>query len=491
MIESDEEFLKRMEEIRKNADNKGKNELKKYTEEYEEGKKKGKETGKMYTELDECYKLIEEFKKNPPILTTKHVNGVSIKREYDKKYVEKIKLLKKHHFPFRHIIHDISINSPHFKVYGTAYLIRNGIEIKLPQDSLPPIVMSIHKTGMGSQALDSNNEGIILKKNDIIRTETNSCLMLNDTKNNDEYKRKIFILPNSEVKINLSSKKSSNETQYLKSEIIDYNILNFSLVKGLFKIDVVNKNTDVNKVIKINEIYPKIEFLNTSKTIENITNKIYENMKKDPKMIPFLSHYKIKSSNEMCDEISTYIELNEDDSLVIFGTFNPVKYNNKIATINLNQINSNDLVSPEKITIKEDKIYSDKSERVDPRVKSIIKYSNSIEIYNSMLESKKEIEEEIKNKDVKNKKIVNSADNKDRLKELEEEMKYMKKVNDEFMVESIKMQIDEIKNPSVNIVDEELIIQNLEKLNKEIEKLRPDINSNFPKYNSVSESDLI
>jgi len=105
-IDSDEEFLKRMAKIRNNAEKKAKLNSEKNVKEYEEGLKQGKETGIVFSELDKCYKIIEEFKKNPPLIISKHINSVSVEYRYDDKYKEKVALLKKHHFSFLSIVHD-------------------------------------------------------------------------------------------------------------------------------------------------------------------------------------------------------------------------------------------------------------------------------------------------------------------------------------------------------------------------------------------------
>ena len=511
-VESDEEFLNRMAKLRSDAEKNAQTNKQKYTKEYEEGLKQGKETGILFSELDECYKIIEEFKKNPPVVISKHVNGVSVEYKYEDKYKRKIELLKKHHFPFLSIVQDTSIFSPYFKTFGRVYVKRGIQKLLLPDSSLAPIVQGY---GMGSKALDPNNPGFILEKGDTIITEENSYVVLNDFISNDDYKREIHIFPNSQVTIYLSEKTTHPEPGFMdpskvpeiikkqsKNTVISYNIQNFSPIKGIFKVNLINKNSNANGLLKINSKYPNIEFLHSSKTFESILDKEYAKLANVPNAAQIVADYNARKTklSKSCDTILTHIELCDDNSLVIFGTMNSIKHKEtgKIASIKIPKFATRDFVVPGKITILENRMYSDQSDYVDPRAKAIIKYGNSIEVYNTMLQTIKEFEMKLKtSKENKFKpKKVESAkeieEKEKRKKELLDEMKYMKKTEDIEMIEAIKMQIDEIDNPPTQeIIDENVIIQTIARLNKEIDRLKPDINSNFPSYNSPSEGDLI
>jgi hypothetical protein len=508
--ESNEEFLKRIKKLRDDATSKVKSDEKKYNEEYEKGKGYGNMMKSTIEEYGLCQKILKEFEKDPPLLITRHVNGVSIKREYEKKYVDKVKLLKKHLFSFQHATYDISINSPLFKIYGEgkAYVLRDGIRKQLPSNSLPPILKRI---GMGSQALDSNNEGFILKDNDVIITDENSFVDLTNIirKSNSIREINIKILPNSEIKLKISEKKTeqgitgmdnSERPECIKKKskriIIDYNISHVYLNKGITKVNVFEEDVNVSKFIRINENYPQIEFLRPVNVIETVTKNVYEKMSKDPKMQPFLSNYKNKNIKTICDSISGIFELNEDNSLVVFGTTNPIKYNGKIATIKFN-LNQKDveLVTQGKITIKNESIYSDKSDNVDPRVKAITKYVNSLTGYYSNLNSIKELEENLKkNKTPIKIKQIPTEEKEERKKELMEELEYMKKVKDEMGIEAIKMQLEELENPIGNTVgtfDETPTLQMIKVLKKDLGEKKKYITPIFPPYNSVRESDII
>jgi hypothetical protein len=512
-IDSDEEFLKRMAKIRNNAEKKAKLNSEKNVKEYEEGLKQGKETGIVFSELDKCYKIIEEFKKNPPLIISKHINSVSVEYRYDDKYKEKVALLKKHHFSFLSIVHDTSIFTPHFKTFGRAYVKRGMQKILLPDTSLAPIIQG---NGMGSKALDPNNPGFILENGDTIQTENNSYVVLNDFISNDDYRREICIFPNSEMTINLSKKITNPKPGFMvpsqvpeiikresKNTVISYNILNYSLIKGIFKVDLINKNSNANGLLKINSKYPDIEFIHSSKTFESILDKEYAKLANVPNAAQIVANYntqKIKNSKK-CDTISTHIELCNNNSIVVFGTMNSIKHKStgKIASVKLPTGATRDFVLPGKITIMDNRIYSDQSNHVDPRAKAIIKYGNSIEVYNSMLQTIKEFEmklkkaKEKKNQPKKPLSVETIKEKEKRKKELLEEMNYLKKSGDTEMARAVQMQIDEIDTPSTENegINEELIIQTIARLNKELDRLRPDINSNFPEYNSVSESDLI
>lgn len=510
--ESDEDFLKRIQKLQEDT-KKMKIDSKKYAKDYEQGKIMGSKHGTTIEELDKCYKIIEQFKINPPILITKHINGVSMSRKYDDKFKSDIELLKKHHFIFPHITHDTSTFSPHFKVFGRAYVIRSGAKMLLPLDSIPPIITE--RNGMGSQALNPNNEGFILKNGDIIITEENSYISLSDIISTEDYKREIFIFPNSEITINLSEKTTHPEPRFMdpskvpeilkkksKNTVISYNIQNFSPIKGIFKVNLIKKNSNANEILKINSKYPDIEFLHSSKTIESILDKEYTKLANVPNAAQIVANYNTQKTKKpkLCEEISAHIELCDDNSIVIFGTMNAVKHikTGKIASTKLPTFATKDLVLPGKITVFENRIYSDQSDYVDPRAKAIMKYGNSIEVYNTMLDTIKEFEMKLKtskknkSKPKKVESVSEIEEKEKRKRELLEEMEYMKKAGDTEMAEAIKMQIDEIDNPPTQeVIDENVIIQTIARLNKEINRIKPDINTNFPDYNSPRESDAI
>src|SRR5665647_2250253 len=73
-VESDVDFLKRITNIKETAMKKASEGLGVYASEAEEAKTKGREIGKNLAERDECEKIVEEFKKNPPLLTVRTIS---------------------------------------------------------------------------------------------------------------------------------------------------------------------------------------------------------------------------------------------------------------------------------------------------------------------------------------------------------------------------------------------------------------------------------
>ncbi len=505
--ESDEEFLKRILKIKEDTQKKVKNEMESNSAEMENYKQRGKEIGKTFEELEECEKISAEFRINPPILITKHINGISIEHKYDEKFKNKIELLKKHHFVFLSARKDTSYLTPGFKSFGKAYVKRNGSKIYLPESSIPPCINEI---GMGSRILDPKNTGFILQDGDILGAENNSYININDFISNDDYHREIFVYPNSEVILNLNKQETNPAPTFIddskvpdvikrnsSNTIISFNIKCFSLIHGIFKIDLRDKNKNANNILKLPAGYPEIEFLHSSKTIENIIEKT---ISKIPKDSPIWAKYNAKKTSKICEEITTFIELCKDNSIVVFGTMNSIKNRNngKTTGIVLPKAATKDFILPGKITIINDRIYSDASGIVDPRVRAIIKNNMALGQYVGMMESKKEFEQKLKNfneKQSRPKILESSASKKEkekRKKELLEEQNYLKKSGDDEMAQAVQIQLDELELPKEEEnINKEYILKMLDWYNKEIIRLKPDMNTNFPSYNSPSETDAI
>jgi hypothetical protein len=287
-------------------------------------------------------------------------------------------------------------------------------------------------------------------------------------------------------------KKNSSRT------LIEYKINNFLLNEGIFKINILDKNKNANRILKLPSGYPEIEFLHSSKTIENIIDKTMAKMAPNVAAIYNAKVSKARSS-KICDEISTFIELCKDNSIVIFGTMNSVKNKNsgKMASVILPKAASRDFVVPGKITVIGNQIYSDASEVIDPRVKAIIKNNMAFEQYAAIMEGKQEFEQKLKDfNDKKSKPKIpeSSASKKEKEKrrsELLDELTYLKGAGDSEMADAVQMQINELDAPKEDSnFNEEYIIKMLKWYDKEIIRLKPDLNTNFPCYNSPNERDL-
>lgn len=561
--ESDEEFLKRIMKTKEEATKKAAAEIESYSKskEVEESKTTGKKIAKNLEEIEECEKIVEEFKINPPIAISKDINGISVEYYYEDKFKSKVEFLKKHCFSFPSATKRTHITSPTFKVLGRAYAKRGGQRILLPESAIPPLDGGM---GMGSRLLNPNDKIFVLENGDVIETEKDSYVTLNDShatvtdsgSTKDKYNCEIFVYPNSEIRLDLRKKESHSEPSFMdpsqvpeavkrncSTTVIDYNFVAVSLVKGIFHISILDENKDTNKYLKFASGYPDVEFLHSSKMIENIQDKF---MAKMPANV--LAMYKAKlppKSQKICEEISTFIELC-DSSIVIFGTANSIKNksNGKVASPNAPKFVPKDFIIPGKITVISDRIYCDTSDTPDPRARAIMKNKMTVGQYTSLLASKKEYEQklkELKEKKSKPKVVESEASKREKEKrkiELLEQQKYYKQAGDTMMANATQMQLDEIDPPketeaakranaeyrkellenlkvaqqarntlsvdtiqmqidmldhpeNADAINEEYIKKLLVWCDNEIAKLRFDLNTNFPSYNSPSETDAI
>ncbi|MFH0713880.1 MAG: hypothetical protein V1722_04975 [Candidatus Micrarchaeota archaeon] len=549
--ESDEEFLKRFMNLKETASRKATAGMGEYAKETEEGRVQGRQIGQKFEEIEQCQKIVEEFKINPPVAVSKHVNGISVEYAYEDRFKAKIEMLKKNGFGFLNAVKYTSINAPTFKTTGRAYVRRGGQRILLPASAIPPLDSGL---GMGSRLLNPKDTVFILENGDIIETEDHSYVQINDIRSDDNYSREIFVYPSSEVSLVLTRNEShptpssmvpSKETEVIlrnsSNTVINYNFVAVSLIKGIFNMKILDSGKDVNKFLKIASGYPAIEFLPTSQMIGNIIDKLTAKMPKN--VVAKINATKSPRGSKVCDDISAYIELCKDGSVVTFGTPNPVKNmtNGKIAYPNLPKHAPGDFIITGKITIAGDRMYSEAADAVDPRAKAIVKNRFAVEKYISFLNTKKELEQNLKAMKEKNAKLKapeseSSKRDKERKKaELLDQQAYYKKAGDTEMVDATQIQLDELDPQKVaakyeammrqarpELLDEikrhrqagdtmradaaqmqlDVLEHNEEGIeaymikmigwcDSEIAKLRSDLNTNFPQYNSPRETDLV
>ena len=198
-------------------------------------------------------------------------------------------------------------------------------------------------------------------------------------------------------------------------------------------------------------------------------------------------------------------------------------------------------VFPGKITTVENKLYTDRSGRVDPRAKAIVKYAFAMEQYASLLNAKNEYEQKLKEmaeKKSKPKQRESESSRKEREKrkaELLEEHAYLKMAGDDEMASAVQMQLDDLdpekrehvareqatifkkellkeqdemrkKGNDVMVATIQMQIDTLDQneegiemyirkmiewCDKQIKALEPDLNPDFPPYNSPMESDAV
>lgn len=505
--EGDEEFLKRLAKMREEASKKASEEISSpYSKEIEEFREKGKQVGKDLEEIEECKRIVEEFKGSPPIMEAVYVNDVAFEHSCkDSNIVKKIELLKKHGFAFLHATKRMSTFPINFKTFGKAYVKRGMQKIPLPGTSKPPVTGDI---GMGSRALDPKNFGFRLKDGDILGTERGGYIYdIEDVEQNSEnHFNDVFIFPESELRISIRTDTTHPEPEFMEpSKVPDVikrlssntvntdTIAGTELIRGLFQIHFLRKGRDVNKLIALPHGYPSVEFKSTSAMgIKILEETVAKARKVNPKMAELLeaqySTAKAETrarSGGICDDMAAFIELNQNGALVLFGTPNVVVH--KDIGKETKKIDPR-----KKITLTRSALYeTDCSKSPDPRIDAAIKIPGIIRNYVGLLAAKKECE------NAPSKGIDKEMDKKT----YEEDLQMLKDAEELGSDELIEMMKEKIKldgmlyrtgasQKEVAVLEEQRK-KALEYAEKNIELFKRQIESGLPPYNSPNENDKV
>ena len=527
--ESDEEFLKRFARMREEASKKASEEISSYSKEIEEFRATGRQAAKDLEEIEECKKIVKEFEVSPPIIKSVHINGVSFEYSYeDSNVAKKIELLKKHGFSFLSATKGTSTSTVNFKTFGKAYVRRGMQKIPLPESSEPAIVSDSNFGMGGGRALNPKNFDFILKDGDILGTEKDGYVYdIKDVKENlDNWSNRIFIFPESELRISIHTDTTHPEPAFMDpSQVPDAikrassatvntdEIMEVELIRGLFQIGFLRKGKDVNKLLKLPSGYPSVEFKPTSEMGIKILDETLEKARKySPKVAEIIeaqySKHKAEvraSSGGRCEDISTFIELNQDGSLVLFNTANVVAHKDigkeakkvlfSTANVNLRKDISEGGWPIKKITLTHDSLYEiDCSKNPDPRVAAAIKISMGLGGYVASLAEKKE-RENAPSKDI-GKKMAEMDK-----KTYEEDLQMLKdaeEIGDEELIKMMKekIKVDEMRYRTGASQKEAATIEEqrkkmLEYAEKNIELYKRQIESGLPSYNPPSESDKV
>jgi len=183
--ESDADFLKRIMSIKETAIKKAGENSSSYRKEMEEAKAQGAGMGKMLAEREECEKIVEEFKKNPPLVISKSIAGISVEYRIEDKYKAKVDQLKKYGFSFIQAVHSTSITPLEFTTFGNVYIKRGSRKAFLP--------------------ISSSELPFIIRDGDIIGTEKSAFVLELKDEYQDEENNfwHVFLFPNSELKISI------------------------------------------------------------------------------------------------------------------------------------------------------------------------------------------------------------------------------------------------------------------------------------------------
>ena len=423
--ESDSDFLKRIMSIKEMAIKKVNEGSGVYIKEMEDAKAKGADLGKTLAERDECEKIAEEFKKNPPLLTVRTIGEISVERFYDSKLQPKVDLLKKYGVPFPSTQKRTAIQPIIFETFGNAYIKRGAKKVNLPKSSM--------------------DLPFIIRDGDILGTENKSFVLeLKDEEQDEENNFwHVILFPNSELKISIKETVSHPGPAFMvpsqvpdavkrgsSSTVYEHKIEKIELLSGLFNIKVKKKGRDVNNIVNFASGFPRIEFHQTGGLVNEL---VKTEMEKAVKALgaPYLSVVsgelsKMKSfdNKKGSDEINSIIELNKDGSIVIFNT------GNRISLAGSNKLTkkiSTDMNNPVKITAIGNSLYeTDGSKNPDPRVTAIMKMWMNFSQYIYSINTKKEIG-------------MNSSDKSLNVKEAEKMLEYAETLGDKDMESAAKV----------------------------------------------------
>ncbi|MFZ2038356.1 MAG: hypothetical protein WAV11_00220 [Minisyncoccia bacterium] len=525
--ESDADFLKRIISIKEKAIKKAGENSSAYIKEMEEARAQGAGIGKDLAEREECEKIVEEFKKNPPLLTIRTIGGISVERFYDSKIQPKIDLLKKYNLSFPSTQKRTAIQPIIFETFGNAYIKRGTKKVKLPKSSadLP----------------------FIIRDGDIIGTENKSFVLELKDENQDEENNfwHIFIFPNSELKISVKETVSHPAPAYMipeqvpeavkrgsSSTVYEHKIEKIELLSGLFSVKVKKKGRDVNNIVKFAAGFPQIEFHQTGglanemvktemeKAVKALGNKYLAVVANQ------LSELKSFDSKKGSDEINALIELNKDGSVVVFNTSNRIsiggsnKQTKKIST---------DMYNPVKITAVGGSLYeTDGSKNPDPRISAIMKmwlsvsqYTYSINVKNEvgMKSSEKSLNIEeaerlaeyaktLGDKDMESAaKVIlqrkkndeammkglatRAADKEGQRREAKEQLKFAEESGEKELIEVAKAQLKAIDTPNIGLSVANAEARVLQMAEDTLNKVGSLVEGNLPSYNRPSGADVV
>lgn len=541
--ESDSEFFKRLAKMGEEASEKASKELNSYSKEMEEFREKGRGVSKDLEEIEECKRIVEEFKVSPPVMASVNINGVSFGYSCeDSGVTKKIELLKKHRFSFLNATKSTSTFTINFKTFGRTYIKRGLQRIPLPESSEPAIVLDSNLGMGGGTALNPKNFDFMVKDGDILGTERGGYIYdIKDVKENlDDWHNNIFVFPESELRISISTDTTHPGPAFMdpsqvpeaikrltSSTVNTDTIMGVELIRGLFQISYLRKREDVNKLLKLPPEYPRIEFKPSSEMGLNILDEISAKAKGNLQVAKVLASIVSKhkagvraSSGGVCGDISAFIELNRDGSLVLFNTANVVVHKNigkeakkvmfTTANINLRKDISEGGWPVKKITLTHNSLYeTDCSKNPDPRVAAAVKISMGLGSYVTSLAEKKVLDSDIVGSiEKKMDEAIDNAANVDKTiyEEGLQRLKIAEELGaDEKTIEMLKESTnayekrykagtgrkERIEAKEEFDAQKEQIQKNLEYVKKKLDGLKRQIESGLPPYNPPSESDMV
>lgn len=519
--ESDAEFLKRIQSTMADSKSKLKKTTEAFSEEFKEAKASGAKMAATFKEFEKCKKIAEEFKANPPLITSRSIAGISVEYFYaDAEIQKKVDLLKKHLIPFHSAVKRTSIFPITFAAFGKVYIKRSGKKVFLPESSdvLP----------------------FIIKDGDIIGTEARSFLLelKDETQDEDNNYWHIFMFPESELKIFVTETVSHPAPAYMvpsevpeaikqksSSTVYTHKIEKIELLKGLFHIGIQKKNRNVNDLLKFAAGFPRIKFKQGE---DMMSEAVKELLKKTQASVG--SKYPEVSAKMMAamptpvgkpSAMDAFIELDSNGSVVVFGT------NAKIIHENTGMANkklSADPINPVKMTFTESAMYeTDCSKNPDARVSAIMRMWMSVFAYVSALNMRNEYNystsgrpletekarkmkkyaEELGDKDMmsaaesilrktetdeqlERSLVEREADKEGQKKEAMKQLKFAEESGEKELIEVAKAQLKSAEggNLTIGFTREEANQKKLEFSEENIRKFKQFVDTDLPPYNA-------
>jgi len=486
------------------------------SDEVKKAREEGKKAGIIVAELEECNKIIEKLKTKLPVVSMTYVRDVMTEYKVDGISQKDMDLLKKNNMSFPRITkvkHTYPIN---FKSFGNdTYIKKGGRKI------------SLQKNGKDDPTL-------IVQDGDIIGTGRNSYTFgISDSSTckpegweNREYSTDIMLFPESELKLSIKTKikepEFSEGMNVHPSITITDTISDVELLKGIFKIDISREKRDINNMLHLPSRYPEIEFKSGMSAAAGIYDDVIDKLKagnikggaQAAVMAKLMEQYtkakqNMKASTAITDRIYTFIELNDDGSLVIFGG-NQVKHmgtgkeSGKTMKNLMKTGNRTAVGKPIKITVTSSRLYeTDCGQNLDRRVEMIIKkevaLTNYLNVLNFKAEQKEREEKEMKEQKPKLSPKEQAAEGKRVMIEgAKQGLATAKEIGDKELIEMEEQVLKGAESMNNEKEFEEmdaLVGESMRKAREQIDKMeresKPLLDAPLPSYNSPSEADAV
>jgi len=504
-IQMSEEFMKSWQKTYQEASAaaaKGRKEIQS-SDEVKKAREEGRKAGEITAGRYECEQIVDKLKLKPAVVSMTYVRDVQTEYKVDGISQKDMELLKKYNMNFPHITKVKTSYPINFRSFGDAYIKRGGSKIPLQKNGKddPTLIMQdgdIIATGRTSYAF-----GI---------SDSTTCKP--DGWENREYSTDIMLFPESELKVSLKTKiqepkPSQGDSMVHPATTKTDTISGIELISGLFRIDIMREKRDVNDMVRLPSGYPKIEFRPGMAAAAGIFDDMIDKLKsgkmgagvKGAVMDQIMAQYmkakqNIKASTAITDRIYSFIELNNDGSLVLSGG-NQIKHISTGKESGRTIKNKMYTGKPIKITATASSLYeTDCGKNPDRRVEMIMKKETALISYLSALSTKADLkarEEKIAKGEFKEK-----YTHEDRMEGPKQALADAEEIGDKELIEMAKGQIK-----TVEVWEKQGFFQELEELgekgirtlteqSKKLEaESKPILDAPLPPYDPPNAADAL